>query len=478
MKNDVLKYFREISDIPRGSGNEKGISDYLVAFAIKHGFDYVQDESLNVIIRKKASPGYEQRPSVVLQGHMDMVCEKNADTDHDFSKDPIRLRTVGDMIYGTGTTLGADNGIGVALGLALLASGETSHPSLELLLTTDEERGMKGAASIDPEKIEGRILINIDSDREGKFIVSCAGGPTVKTAIPIKWEIADAGLEPFAVKISGLLGGHSGEDIDKGRANAIKLMGRILKNLEGHFAFRLASLSGGMMYNAIPRESEAVVMIRPQDKEGVAERLEELESVLRNEFRSSEPCIQVIFEEWQGEASEVFSKETMESAINYLYLVENGIHTMNGDIEGLVESSVSLGVVRTGENEIELKALIRSSVKSIYQEMLIRLEAFAGLFGGEASALGNCPRWQYNPHSWIRELCEETFFKMYGRKAEISAMHAGLECGIFDEIFDGKMDMISLGPDTYEFHTPQEHLSISSAERTWEFLQEVLKGIR
>lgn len=478
MKNDVFKYFREISDIPRGSGNEKEISDYLVAFAIEHGFDYVQDESMNVIIRKKASPGYEESPAVVLQGHMDMVCEKNADTEHDFRKDPIRLRTVGDMIYGTGTTLGADNGIGVALGLALLASGETPHPPLELLLTTDEERGMKGAASIDAEKIRGRMLINIDSDREGKFIVSCAGGPTVRTEIPVKWEAAAAGLEPYIIKVSGLLGGHSGEDIDKGRANAIKLMGRILKNMEGYFTFRLASLSGGMMYNAIPRESEAVIMIRPQDKEGAEERLEELESVIRNEFRSSEPCIQVGFEKLQEEVSEVFSKETKERAINYLYLVENGIHTMSGDIEGLVESSVSLGVVGTGRNEIELKALIRSSVKSIYEEMLNRLEAFASLFGGEAAALGNCPLWQYNPHSRIRELCEETFFKMYGRKADVTAMHAGLECGIFDEIFDGKMDMISLGPDTYEFHTPKEHLSIPSVERTWEFLREVLKGIR
>lgn len=477
MNEDVLKYFREVSAIPRGSGNEKGISDYLAAFAEEHGLDYIQDEALNVIMKKKATPDRESRPAVVLQGHMDMVCEKNSDSAHDFAKDPIRLRTVGDMIYADGTTLGADNGIGVALGMAALASGEISHPPLELLLTTDEERGMKGAASLDPANISGRILINIDSDREGKFIVSCAGGPTVKTVLPVSWDKPASGLAAHEVKVGGLLGGHSGEDIDKGRGNSIKLMGRILKQLDREFDFLLASLNGGQMYNAIPRESSALLMLQPQDLEMMTEKLREIESAIRSEFRSSDPDINVTFAACPEDPAKVLSKDSMRKAINYLYLVENGVNTMSMDIEGLVESSVSLGVVRTCENELEMKSLVRSSVKNIYEELLNRLEAFAELFGGEASALGNCPLWQYNPDSGISAVFEETYYRMYGKKAEIAAMHAGLECGIFDEIFDGGMDMISLGPDTYEFHTPQEHLSISSVKRTWEFLREVLETI-
>jgi len=477
MNNDVIKYFREISEIPRGSGNEKNISDYFVAFAKEHNFNFIRDDELNVIIRKKASPGYEGRPAVVLQGHMDMVCEKKSDKEHDFTKDPISLRIDGDMIYAEGTTLGADDGIGIALGLAIMAADGISHPSLELLLTTDEERGMKGAANLDPGNIQGRILINIDSDQEGKFFVSCAGGPVIKTVIPLLWEKADKNMSRHAIRIRGLLGGHSGSDIDKGRGNANKLIGRILKEMEGEFDYRIASLNGGLMYNAIPREACAVIMIRPENKIEMSLKISELQKTIRSEFRASDPDIEVKFEEAAEEIADVFSPWAAAAVINYLYLAENGINTMSMDIPGLVESSVSLGVVRTEEDAVEFKALIRSSVKSIYADMQRRIENLAEITGGDAAVLVNCPLWQYNPDSKIQKVFGKVYRSLYGKEPAIQSIHVGLECGIFDEKFNGAMDMISYGPDVFDYHTPDEHFSISSAERSYEFLLEVLKEI-
>jgi len=477
MNNDVIKYFREISEIPRGSGNEKGISDYLVNFAQEHGLDYVQDEALNVIIKKKASQGYEERPKVVLQSHMDMVCEKNEGTEHDFTKDSISLKIAGDMIYADGTTLGADNGIGVAMGLAVLASYDRSHPGLEALFTTDEERGMKGAEDLDPEMIEGRILINIDSDQEGEFFVSCAGGPAVMTSIPLIWEKANANMTAYAIRIRGLLGGHSGSDIDKGRANSNKLMGRILKELETKFEFSMASLSGGMMYNAIPREADAVILIRPEDRTAVSESIAEMEGIFRNEYRISDTDIEVVFETDSESATKVFSQYAKTLAINYLYLAETGINTMSPSISGLVESSTSLGVVRTEEGSVDFTSLIRSSVNTLHKELLRRLETLAEFTGADVRILSDCPLWEYNPDSKIRKLFERVYSRLYNREAEAAAIHVGLECGIFDEKFNGEMDMISFGPDVYEYHTPDEHFSISSAERSFGFLSEVLKEI-
>ncbi len=475
---EVFKYFEEISEIPRGSGNEKEVSDYLVGFAKQHNLEVIQDEALNVIIKKKATPEYENSPTVVIQGHMDMVCEKNGVTKHDFTKESLKLKIVDDMIYAEGTTLGADNGIAVAMGLALLASKEIDHPAIELVLTAAEETGMDGAMKLDPKNLDGRILMNIDSEDEGTFFVSCAGGPTVKTIIPVIWEEVDQNLVPYAVRIRGLKGGHSGMEIDKGRANSNKLMGRILMTLSAEVNFSVASLNGGLKYNAIPREMDAVILIKPEDKAKVSEKLSELENVFKNEFRTSEPHLKVEFEVVTEKVSKVFSTETMSKTINYLYLAENGINSMSMDIEGLVESSLSLGVVITKETEIEFISLIRSSVKSLYMEILQRIDALAKLIGAKIVIQSNCPEWTYNPNSKIRTICEEVYNKMYGKKPEITAIHVGLECGIFNEKFNGEMDIISFGPNIYDIHTPDEHISISSVKRSWDFLLEVLKSVK
>lgn len=474
---EVFKYFERLSQIPRGSGNEKEVSDYLVSFAKEHNLECVQDSALNVVIKKKATAGYEKSPAVVLQGHMDMVCEKNIDTEHDFSKDPLKLRIIDDMVYATGTTLGADNGIAVAMGLAILASNEYEHPAIELLVTTSEETGMDGAMALDPKNIEGRTLINIDSEEEGVLLVSCAGGVTAKTTIPAACEAIDGNLVPYMIKIRGLKGGHSGMEIDKERANSNKLMGRILMSILSEIDFRLSSLNGGSKHNAIPRETDAVILVRPGDKALAEKKIAKCEELFKTELRASDPEVRVEFEVLPTMPTEMLSKESTSNVVNYLYLVINGVISMSMDIKGLVESSLNLGVISTHKDSIEFISSIRSSVRSMKDELYNRLVVTAKLNGGSVAAEGGYPEWSYNPDSKIRVIFEEVYEKMYGKKPHITAIHAGLECGLFAEKF-GELDAISFGPNLYDVHTPNEHMSISSIQRMWEYLLEVLKNVK
>ncbi|AHF08200.1 aminoacyl-histidine dipeptidase [Desulfitobacterium metallireducens] len=473
---EVFKYFEKLSQIPRGSGNEKEVSDYLVSFAKEYSLEFVQDSALNVVIKKKATPGYENSPTVVLQGHMDMVCEKNIGNEHDFTKDPLKLRVIDDMIYATGTTLGADNGIAVAMGLAILASNEYQHPAIELLVTTSEETGMDGAMALDPKNIEGRTLINIDSEEEGTLLVSCAGGVTAKTLIPAAWEPVDANLVPYIIKIRGLKGGHSGMEIDKERGNTNKLMGRILMSVLSEIDFRLSSLNGGSKRNAIPRETDAVIMVKAEDKALVEKRISDCEALFTSELRTQDPDVRVEFEVLPTLPPEMLTKESTNNGVNYLYLVINGVTSMSMDIKGLVESSLNLGVVSTLEDSIEFISSIRSSVRSLKNELLNRLVVTAKLNGGTVVTESVYPEWAYNPTSKIRTIFEDVYAKMYGKKPHITAIHAGLECGLFAEKF-GEMDAISFGPNLYDVHTPNEHMSISSVQRTWEYLLEILKNL-
>ncbi len=474
---DVFKYFEKLTQIPRGSGNEKEVSDYLVTFAKEHQLEYVQDSALNVVIRKKATPGFESSPAVVLQGHMDMVCEKNKEVEHDFNKDPLKLRIIDDMIYATDTTLGADNGIAVAMGLAILASDEYQHPDIELLVTTSEETGMDGAIALEPENLKGRILINIDSEEEGTLLVSCAGGRTAKTSIPAVLEAADANLVPYVVKIRGLKGGHSGMEIDKERGNSNKLMGRILMSILTETDFRLSSLNGGSKHNAIPRETDVVILVRADDKALVENKISECEKMFKTELRTSDPDVRVELEVLPDHPTEMLSKESTTNAVNYLYLLINGVTSMSMDIKGLVESSLNLGVIETLKDCIEFISSIRSSVRSLKDELTTRLVVTAKLNGGSVVTESDYPEWAYNPDSKIRTVFEDVYEKMYKKKPHITAIHAGLECGLFAEKFE-QLDSISFGPNIYDVHTPNEHMSISSVQRMWEYLLEVLKNIK
>ncbi len=475
----VFEYFEQLSQIPRGSGNEKEVSDYLVDFAKNHNLEVIQDKALNVIIRKKATSGYENKPAVIIQGHMDMVCEKNTDIEHDFTKDPLKLRIEGDKLSATGTTLGADNGIAVAMGLAILASNEIAHPAIELIATTSEETGMDGAVALDPKDVKGRMLINIDSEEEGKLLVSCAGGTTAKVRIKTIWEKSDKNLIPCSIRIRGLKGGHSGMEIDKGRANANKLMSRVLVDLLPSVDFKLASINGGSKHNAIPREMDVIVLIKAEEKVLVAEKIAEWEKVFKNEFRTVDGNLRLEFEVLSKYEDLVLSNKVRDSIVNFLYLVPNGINSMSMDIKGLVESSLNLAIVTTEEKEITFISAIRSSVKSLKDDLFNKINVTAKLAHGEVSAESDYPEWAYNPNSKIRTVFEEVYDKMFGNKPEIAAIHAGLECGLFGEKFgESEMDMISFGPNLYDVHTPDEHLSIASVERMWNYLLEVLKNIK
>ena len=471
----VFSYFEEISQIPRGSGNEKAISDYLVSVAKKLNLEVIQDEALNVIIKKPATKGYENAPTVIIQGHMDMVCEKNKGTDHDFEKDPLKLRVIDDMVYATDTTLGADNGIAVAYALAILDSNDIPHPALEVLVTTDEETGMSGAMAVSKEHINGTILLNLDNEEEGHLLVSCAGGIRSKHTLNGDLE-ALSNEELLHIAVRGLKGGHSGMEINKERGNSNKIMGRILKSLEV-IEYKLASLNGGSKNNAIPREADAIIAIDKKDLEKAKEIINSWNDILKNELKAQDPGVNVSILENSEKVEKIFTKDSTKKAVNLLYLIPSGINTNSVEIEGLVESSTNLGVVTTISDKIEYDSAIRSSIASLKDEIVLRSKTVAELIGADFETTASYPEWQYDSESKIREICQDVHKRMYGKEAKIVAIHAGVECGLFNERL-GKLDMISFGPDLFDVHTPQEHISIKSVKNVWEYLLEVLKEIK
>ncbi|WP_252248695.1 aminoacyl-histidine dipeptidase [Clostridium sp. ZBS20] len=473
----VFYYFNEISRIPRGSGNEKGISDYLLNFGKNLGLEAIQDDALNIIIKKPASPGYEKSPTVIIQGHMDMVCEKNNEKVHDFTKDPIELVTKDDFIYANGTTLGADDGIAVAYAMAILEDNTIEHPAIEVLLTSDEEAGMSGAMALKSGCLDGKIVINLDSEDEGKLLVSCAGGIRTKSILNVQWENTPKNKKAFKLIIKGLSGGHSGSDIHLGRGNSNKLIGRILKNILNQMELNLVSLNGGSKNNAIPREATAELLIDADMEKEFLNIISTLREEFKNEFRVKDANIQLEIEELKENIEKVFSKESTNNVINLLYLYPNGINTVSSDIEGLTESSTNIGVLTTKENHVEYDSAVRSSVFSLREEIVERIRCLTEILGGTVSNTAGYPEWQYKEESKIREICKDVYKQMYNEEAEVVAIHAGVECGLFKEKL-GDLDMISFGPDIFDAHTPNEHMSISSVERVWSYLLEVLKEIK
>lgn len=475
---EAFKYFKEMNQIPRGSGNEKGISDWLLNFAKEHNLKAIQDEALNIIIKKPGTKGYEKSEIIIIQGHMDMVCEKNKESKHDFLKDPIEFIVEGDFLRANGTTLGADNGIAVAFGLALLASEDSHHPPVELLVTTQEETGMGGAGALDPKNLEGRILINIDSEEEGKLLVSCAGGVREKIKLPITWDEADKSFINCAIRLYGLNGGHSGMEINKGRANAIKLMGRFLMDLKSVIAFKINTISGGAKNNAIPRDAEAIVLFRKDDEAAVIGKLSEWNDTFKNEYNDVDPDIKLIMEVLDTKVEKTFSDDTAAKALQILFLIPNGIQNMSMAIEGLVQSSTNIGVLTTSGENIEFDSAIRSSVKTLKKAICYETIVLAEMAGAAIEFQSDYPEWQYNPNSRIRTVLEKVYKDINGKSPEISAIHAGLECGLFSDKFKGSLDQISFGPNIYDVHTPKEHLSISSTDRMWSYLVAILKELK
>lgn len=472
---DVMKYFEDISQIPRASGKEQAISDYLKAFGESLNLKTIQDSANNIIIKKPGTKGYENAPTVIIQGHMDMVCEKNQGTVHDFDKDPIKLRVIDGMVYATDTTLGADNGIAVAYAMALLASDTIPHPPLEVLITTDEETGMSGAMAVSPENLSGKILINIDNEVEGQILISCAGGVRTKAKVNIQREPYTLG-SALKIQIRGLKGGHSGIEIHKERGNSNKIISRILKDLLDKYDIRLVSLSGGSKDNAIPREADATVLINRDNINEAKELINKWQDILLNELQFADKDIKVCCEEEKDLPKEAFTKESTEKVINLLFLYPNGVNTKSMAIEDLVESSCNVGVVKTIDDKVLIESAVRSSIKSLKENIVERTKALAKAFDVEVEANASYPEWQLVKDSKIRDKAKEVHLNMFGKEPEIVAIHAGVECGILNEKL-GNLDMISIGPNLIDIHTPNEHMSIESVKNTWEFLKEILKEI-
>lgn len=471
----VFYYFEEITKIPHGSGNTKQISDYLVEFARNHGLKYIQDESNNVIIFKEASKGYEKAPCVILQGHMDMVCEKKPGSSHDFTKDPLDLAVEGDYIFAKDTTLGGDDGIAVAYGLAILEDDTLPHPALEVLITVDEEIGLLGAAALDTTPLKGRYLINLDSEEEGYLWVGCAGGLTAQTSIPVKYQEAE-GVK-YEITVSGLLGGHSGAEIDKNRANATLLLGRFLFEARERGQYVLAELEGGQKDNAIPRMARALVLTDRDTGAELQKLAGEFTENLRKEYTGSDEGITVSVEE-KGEGQEpVLHPVSMEKILFFLLHYPNGIQKMCGYMEGLVEISCNLGITRLTPESLQCSASVRSSVATEKKALADKIAYLTEFLGGEYKAEGDYPSWEYKQDSRLRPYMVDIYEKLFHTKPEVRVIHAGLECGLFYEKIPG-LDCVSLGPDMKDIHTTEEKLSVSSVRRVWEYLTEVLKNMK
>lgn len=471
----VFFHFEEIAKIPHGSGNTKQISDYLVAFAKEHNLEYYQDEINNVIMIKEATTGYENADAVIIQGHMDMVCEKESDCNIDFEKDGLDLYVEDGFVKARGTTLGGDDGIAVAYGLALLEATDIAHPRLELVITVDEETGMDGAYGIDLSMLKGKKMLNIDSDEEGIFLTSCAGGTSVEATIPVK-RITQTGVV-LNVKVDGLFGGHSGAEIHKERGNASILMGRVLNNIANEVPFGIISLAGGLKNNAIPRECNTSILVPEEAVSLVETIISEQSEIFKKELFASDADVQVTSVNAGVQEASILDFASLNQVLAYLRLVPNGVQHMSQAIPGLVETSLNLGIMELKEDVFVTDTSIRSSVGSRKEDLRDKLVNIIEICGGEADVVGDYPAWEYKAESKLREEIAASYKAVYGKEPVFTAIHAGLECGILSEKIED-LDCVSFGPANYDIHTPQERLNIESTERVWNFLVEYLKQAR
>lgn len=467
----VFGYFEEICAIPHGSRNTKRISDYLVDFAKKHDLKYIQDDNNNVILFGEGTCGMEDHDPVILQGHMDMVCEKDADCPIDMAAEGLDVTHDGDFVFAKGTTLGADNGIAVALAMAILADKTIPHPPLEVLITNDEEIGLLGAASVDLSELKGRALINLDSEGEGIFTVSCAGGCTAAISLPVERRAVYGPC--IRLVVDGLQGGHSGAEIHMNRGNANKIMGEFMSRIQKLMPLCLTSLSGGAKDNAIPRSAQATLVAMGIHLERINTIAEELQAEVREAYNEPEATIQAFDVDALG--GNGLSTESTARIIGLLCAAPNAIQSWSRDIEGLVQTSLNLGVIKLGDR-FTATFSVRSSVNTEKEELLEQLKKLADMFGGTYSQMGEYPAWEYRKESRLRDVMVETYRAMFQKEPKVEAIHAGLECGLFSEKIPG-LDCISIGPQMHDVHTSRERLSIASTERTWSFLLEVLKNL-
>lgn len=473
---EVLKYFEDISKIPRASKEEKQISDYLLNFAKTLNLEVVQDENLNIYMRKKATPGYENGKTVILQGHMDMVCEKNEGTIHDFKKDPLKLRVIDGKIYATDTTLGADNGIAVAYIMALMASKDIPHPEIEALITVDEETSMNGAKTFDPSFFRGKYLINIDSTYDSKLLVSCSGG--LRASVTKKVNHEELQGEIVTIKVRGLKGGHSGIDINKERGNANKILGRILINIEKNYTnINIVSLSGGAKDNAIPREADCQIAVDSSDVDNIILAVKSVEEVIKKELECEEEFNVIVSKNDKPLKNNMITVKDSKDLIDLMYLIPNGVKTQSMAIKDLVITSNNFGVIEYDGDTVIFKNAIRSSIDSAKYNVVREIDVLSRAFRAVTKESASYPGWEYDKNSEIREIAQRVYKKMFNDEMEVYAIHAGVECGLIKEKLP-HLDMVSFGPIIKDNHTPGEWVSIGSTKKVWEFLKAILSDIK
>lgn len=467
----VFGYFEQLCAYPHGSGNTKAISDYLVSFAKSHEIRYEQDELNNVIFYQEGTCGFEDHDPVILQGHMDMVCEKDSDCTIDMDTEGLDVTHDDTYVFAKGTTLGGDNGIAVAYAMALLADKSIPHPPLEVIITVDEETGMFGAAGIDLSRLKGKTMINMDSEEEGVLTVSCAGGARGTISLPLQRRIVYGPCVKLTV--DNLQGGHSGVEIQKNRANANKVMGELLSRVQQHMPFCITKLQGGAKDNAIPRSCSASLVLLGMN----AEQINDIAAALQEEIRQNfdEPEVLVYGDNLEALGGNALTTESTAKVISLLNAAPNGVQSWSADIEGLVQTSLNLGVVRMEEN-LTLTFAVRSSVNREKRDLLSHLSQLAVLYEANYSEVGDYPAWEYKKESRLRDTMVRVYSEMFNRTPEVIAIHAGLECGLLSEKLPG-LDCVSFGPNMKDIHTSRERLEIASVGRTWEYLLAVLKQL-
>ena len=467
----VFAYFEKLCSMPHGSGNTKIISDYLVSFAKEQGLAYIQDELNNVIMFCPGTAGMEDREPVILQGHMDMVCEKDPDCSINMETEGLDVTHDGSWVFAKGTTLGGDDCIAVAYALALMEDKSIPHPPLEVVITVDEETGMYGAAGIDLSMLKSRTLINIDSEDEGIFTVSCAGGARGTISLPVKRRAVYGPCVKLTVE--GLQGGHSGVEIHKNRANANKVMGELLSRVQKLMPLCITGFTGGAKDNAIPRSCQVTLVAMGIHLERINEITETLQKELREQY--DEPDAIVRGDDVDALGGNALTTEDTAKVIALLCSVPNGVQVWSQDIEGLVQTSLNLGVAEL-RDELRLTFAVRSSVNQEKRELLDKLKELAEFYGGSYSETGDYPAWEYKKDSYLRDTMVRVYTKLFEKDPQVVAIHAGLECGLLSEKLPG-LDCVSIGPDMQDIHTSRERLNVASVERTWNFLLEILREL-
>lgn len=467
----VMKYFEALSAVPRGSGKTQAATQFCIDFATEHGLRYYTDKTGNVVIYKKGSPGFENSEPVIIQGHLDMVCEKAPDVSFDFETEGLKLAVDGDYINASGTTLGGDDGIAVAMALAILEDDSIKHPPIEAVFTVDEETGMFGAAALDTSVLKGRKMLNIDSEEEGTLLVSCAGG--VRADVIFEAETALAFGDAYTVTITGLHGGHSGTEIDKGYISANKLMAEVLGTLSEKNNIRLCSVNGGTMDNAITRECKAVVTTR--DVHAFEYEVEKLRRDLKRKYANIEPGF-ALYPTERELPEKSFDAGSTRLVIGLLKELPQGVISMSKKIDGMVETSLNMGVLKTEQNKVTCVFAVRSSVDSKKENLVESIKKTAAAYGATVRTHSSYPAWEFVENSPLQKVMSDVYMRQYGKKMNVTAIHAGLECGIFCGKIKG-LDCVSFGPDILEIHTPRERLSISSVERVWKYLLTVLEEL-